>query len=131
MAAHLRENLTAVQVRFGDSDALGHINNASLVIYAEIGRLAFFSQFPDFVQSLILARITADYRKQVTLEHRVSVYTAVERVGTSSITLRQEIRANDEMAVECTSVVVHFDYATQRSSPLPEHIRHALEVVSA
>lgn len=117
---------TDIQVRFADSDALGHINNASFASYAEIARLEFLSEFPELVKSLILAHLVIDFRRQVTLNQQVSVDTAVERVGETSIHLRQWINADDEMSAEITAVVVHFDYVTQRPVPVPDDVRAAL-----
>jgi acyl-CoA thioester hydrolase len=117
---------TPIQLRFADTDALGHVNNAALVTYLEIGRLDYFARFPGFVQSLILARLAVDFRRQVRLEDQVVVQTSLEQLGTSSITLRQVVLAGGEVAVECRSVVVHFDYDAQRSVPVPAAIREAL-----
>lgn len=115
-----------IQVRFADSDALGHLNNAAFAAYAEIGRLDFLSEYPDFVKSLILAHLTIDFRRQVTLNQEVTVQTGVESVGTSSVHLRQWIQADGEVAAEIGSVVVFFNYVTQRPEALPADIRASL-----
>jgi len=72
---------TDIQVRFGDSDALGHINNASFATYAEVARLAFFSDLGGTVQSLILANLCIDFRRQVKVDEPVHVDTWVEKIG--------------------------------------------------
>ena len=115
-----------IQVRFGDSDALGHLNNVAFAAYAEIGRLDFLGEFPEFVKSLILAHLTIDFRRQVTLNQEVTVETAVESVGKSSVHLRQWIQADGDVAAEIGSVVVFFNYATQRTEELPDDIRASL-----
>jgi len=116
-----------IQVRFGDTDALGHINNASFAAYTEVGRLDFLSRIGESVKSLILATLYIDYRKQVGWRDTVSVETWVEKLGNSSITLLQTIYANDKRAADVRSVVVHFDYANNRSRPLTPEMRVALE----
>jgi acyl-CoA thioester hydrolase len=103
-----------IQMRFSDTDALGHVNNGSFVIYSEAGRLAFAGILGSGVRSLILARIAVDFRKQVVFGESIVVETWVERIGTTSVTLRQHIRANGALAAEVSSVVVSFDYAEQR-----------------
>ncbi len=117
---------TDIQVRFADSDALGHINNATFASYAEIGRLDFLSDYPELVKSLILAHLVIDFRQQVTLNQNVTVDTAVERVGETSVHLRQWVNADDEVSAEIKAVIVHFDYATQRPVPVPDDVRAAL-----
>ena len=122
---------TPIQLRFADSDALGHVNNATLATYVETGRLDFFAPFDGFVNSLILAHLSLDYRRQVRLHQRVEVHTSLERVGTSSVALRQLVLADGEVAVEARCVVVHFDYAAQQPAPVPEHVRRQLLALQA
>jgi acyl-CoA thioester hydrolase len=115
-----------IQVRFGDTDALGHVNNASFASYAEMARLDFLRRIGKSVTSLILATLYIDFRRQVRFGEAVHVDTRVERLGTTSITLEQTIYANDEVAADVKSVVVHFDYATGKAMPLTEDIRSTL-----
>jgi len=117
---------TDIQVRFGDTDALGHINNASFASYAELGRLDFLGQLGGSVRSLILATLYIDFRRQVKLGERVHVETFVTKLGRTSITLGQTIFANDERAAEVSSVVVYFDYAANRAMELTQDVRDVL-----
>jgi acyl-CoA thioester hydrolase len=118
---------TDVQMRFGDTDALGHINNASFATYAEIGRLEFLKQLGGSVRSLILASLYLDFRRQIQLGETLHVDTWVERLGTTSFTLGQAIYANEQLAADVKSVVVFFDYEAQKSTPLPDAVRWVLE----
>jgi acyl-CoA thioester hydrolase len=121
-----RTHLVDIQLRFADTDALGHVNNGSYVVYAETGRLEFLKTFGSAVRSLILAHLAVDFRKQVVYGQSVSVETWVTRVGTTSVTLAQVIRADGELAAEVHSVVVCFDYATQRPTPWSDEVRALL-----
>ena len=116
---------TPVQIRFGDTDALGHLNNASYAVYAEVGRLAFLETLGAEVGALILARLEVDFRAQARYGEAVAVDTWVERVGTTSVTLRQHVCADARVAAEVRSVVVRFDYAAQRPAPWPDAVRAA------
>lgn len=115
-----------IQVRFCDTDALGHINNASFANYAEIGRLEALKAIGEHVTSLILARLAIDFRAQVNLADRVVVHTWVERIGRSSITLKQTVLSNGKIAADVGSVVVYFDYATGSARELPEDLKSRL-----
>ena len=117
---------TEIQTRFGDTDALGHVNNASFAAYAEVARLEFLKELGTSVTTLILASLYVDYRRQVGWDERVHVETAVEKLGRSSLTLVQTIFANDERAADVKSVVVHFDYASSQSRELTTEIRAVL-----
>ncbi len=126
MLESARTHRTDIQVRFGDTDALGHINNASFAAYAESARLDFLRCLGKSVRSLILASLYVDFRRQVAYGERVHVDTAVERVGNSSITLSQTIFADDQRAADVRSVVVYFDYPNKKSRELTDEMRAAL-----
>ncbi len=85
---------TTVQMRFGDTDALGHVNNASFAAYAETARLDFLERLGESVTSLILANLSIDYRRQVAFRESIVVESWVERLGKSSIALVQVVLAN-------------------------------------
>jgi acyl-CoA thioester hydrolase len=115
-----------IQVRFGDTDALGHVNNASFASYTEVARLDFLTVLGKSVRSLILASLYIDFRRQIKFGQRVHVETRIERLGTSSVTLAQTIYADDEPATDVRSVVVYFDYANGKSRALTDEMRDAL-----
>jgi len=117
---------TDIQLRFADSDALGHINNASFATYAEMARLDFLSTLGESVQRMILANLTIDFRRQVQVTDVVHVDSWVERLGSSSMAIAHTIFANAERAADVKSVVVYFDYASARAMPLTDDMRAGL-----
>lgn len=123
---------TEIQVRFNDTDALGHLNNTSYALYAEQGRVAFMDTFrAEGVFSegvfVILARLELDFIRQVRYRDRVHVLTRVAKLGNTSLTLEQEVYGNDELAARVKSVVVVFDYNAQKPTPIPDRARELLE----
>ena len=118
---------TELQMRFSDTDALGHVNNIAFVSYAETGRVDFLKRLGHSVTSLILAHVAIDYRRQIGFGEALHIDTWVETLGKSSITLGQTIWANDERAADVKSVAVHFDYAAGKPMELTAEIRAVLE----
>jgi acyl-CoA thioester hydrolase len=118
---------TELQMRFSDTDALGHVNNIAFASYAETGRVDFLKRLGHSVTSLILANVTIDYRRQISFGESLRIDTWVEALGRSSITLGQTIWANEERAADVRSVAVHFDYMTGKPIELTEEIRAVLE----
>jgi acyl-CoA thioester hydrolase len=120
-----------IAIRWRDLDGLRHVNNAVYATYLEEARDALFEQvlpgttFWDYV----LVRVAIDFRRELRLEdERVVVSCRVERVGRSSITLREEIRtASGELAAESEAVIVARDPESGRSRPLTEAERDALD----
>lgn len=115
-----------VQLRFGDTDALGHVNNAAYATFAELGRVDLMGSVSWDEGGPILARIAIDFHAQVRLGSRVVVTTEVESIRRSSIALHQEILADGVKAATVRSVVVWFDYQAQRSVRVPDPVRQAL-----
>lgn len=118
----------AIQVRFADSDALGHINNATFATYAELARLEFLSTLGESVQQLILANLVIDFRRQVLVTDAVHVDSWVEKLGNTSMSIAHAIFANGERAADIKSVVVYFDYASSKAMPLTREMRERLTV---
>lgn len=117
-----------IQVRFNDTDALGHINNTSFALYAEYARVEFLDNLRTGEVYLILAHLSLDFVKQVKFREEVYLTTQVEKIGKTSLTLFQEVYANDEVAAKVRSVVVLFDYGTQKAVRIPDGIREQLSV---
>ena len=117
---------TEIQVRFNDTDALGHINNTSFALYAEYARVEFLDSLRTDDVYLILAHLSIDFVKQVKFREAVHVTTQVEKIGNSSVTLVQEVYASGEVAARVRSTVVLFDYGAQKSVRIPDEVREQL-----
>ena len=113
----------ALQIRFGDTDALGHVNNAVYASYAELGRIDYIARIGLPATGFILARLAMDFRRQVKLGERCRITTEMARVGNTSMTMRQVMYAEGEVACEYEAVVVWFDYETNRPVPIPPEQR--------
>ncbi len=117
---------TDIQVRFFDSDAFGHLSNIAFSLYAEQARVDFFFNVIKQNNNLILAHIDLDFLKQADLKDEIYVETSVIKIGNTSITIKQDIIANGEIASATKSVIVLFDYGTQRPMAIPDQARALL-----
>ncbi len=119
-----------IQPRFNETDAIGHINNAVVINWAEEARNPFFRIFtPDLDPKkweLILARNEVDYIKQIYHTSEVDIETYFSKIGNSSIILEHEFFQNNEKVAHCKSVIIHFDYKTQKSVRIPDDKREIL-----
>ena len=116
--------------RFNDTDALGHINNASIATWFEEGRRSIFEYFiPDLDPkkwNLIIARLEIDYLAQGYYQKTTTVKTFVEKIGNSSFVLLQEALQDGVTISRGKSFLVCFDYEKQKSFPIPEDIKAKL-----
>ena len=125
-----------IEIRWRDLDALRHVNNAVYATYLEEARDEWFlralgpgGSFWDYV----LARLAIDFRRELTQDDdALLVRTRLVRIGTSSLTFREEIVSlAGWVAAEAESVVVARDSDTGRSRPLTDAERSALTDVLA
>jgi acyl-CoA thioester hydrolase len=116
-----------IQVRFGDTDMFGHVNNAAFASYVELGRLRFLEALGQPPAGLILARLALDFRRQLHFGDEPALETFVTRLGTTSFGLGQRLVLAGGSVCDADSVVVCFDYAAQRPVPIPDVLRRGLE----
>lgn len=117
--------------RFAETDALGHINNTAIPVWLEQARAPVFRLFiPDLDPKkwrLIVAKIEVSFLQEIVYGHTVEVRTYVEKIGNSSFQVGQEVHQRGQCCAKGSSVLVHFNYATKKSEPIPAEIRAALE----
>jgi len=111
------------RVRFSDRDALGHVNNAVYSTYLEEARIDILGGLTDF----ILARVEIDFRSELRDADEVVVRSRLDRIGTTSFTLRHEIHAAGQLVAEATSVIVAYDYARGQTDEVSDELRERLE----
>jgi acyl-CoA thioester hydrolase len=124
---------TPIQVRFRDTDAFGHVNNAVFFTYIELARIRYlldvlqpdepFDRLP-----LILARVELDFRSPIMFGEDVEVETRVDRIGRSSIAMSHRMTAGTDgrLVGESQSVLVTYDYAIARPMPVPDEWRRKI-----
>lgn len=116
--------------RFSETDALGHISNTTLPVWFEVGREGLFRRIHPAMTleewPLIVARFEVDLKSQMFLGHEVTIKTAIEKLGNSSLTVFQEAWQQGILAATGRTVLVYFDYSTQRSRPFTDSIRQRL-----
>lgn len=118
-----------MSVRWGDMDALGHVNNVQYYRYGESGRIAYFEPLeqedPRFWKDygIILASMGCDFLAQVHYPAQLEIGTRVSRIGRSSIGMQSAIFLDGRVVAVLNGVVTWFDYAAQKTLPVPEHVR--------
>ena len=111
-----------VQLRWSDPDSLGHVNHARALSLLEDARLAMVDGPGG---GMVLARLEADYLRQLyyRVGERPCITSWVTRIGTKSLTVRQELVQDGQVAIRADVVLVMFDFATDTSRALTDHER--------
>jgi acyl-CoA thioester hydrolase len=121
-----------VTPRFGDMDILGHINNTVPVVWFELARNPLFQIFDPSLKlaretfPLIMAHTDYDYADQLYFQHNVEIRTWISRIGTKSFTVYHEAWQQGRLCVKGNAVVVHYDFNTEQTTPIPEEKKRLL-----
>lgn len=123
---------THVQVRLGDLDPFGHVNNAVVATYVEQGRVVYLRDVLEtgadpVSMPFILARLEIDYLAQTLFDDPVEVGTRVDWIGRSSVHMSHLLtgRGGRELA-RSEAVLVAFDYEIEKPVPVSEAWRAAM-----
>jgi acyl-CoA thioester hydrolase len=128
--------LYETEVRFRDLDAMRHVNNATFITYLESARLGWWLDVTrrDGLEALdlILARTEIDYRAPAFFGDsvRIGVRCVSMRRSSFALELRVEEKTTGRLLAEARKVCVYYDFAAQRSRPIPAPIRALLEAQS-
>lgn len=118
-------------VRFGDTDAMGHVNNAKFLTYLEDARVGFFRRVSgDLIAlgGLILARTEIDFVKPILFGAGPVRTTAwVTSVGTKSFRMGYSMEQDGAVVGRAEAVMVAYDYAAGSSRALTGDERAVLE----
>lgn len=122
-------------VRPTEIDVNGHVNNAKFIEYLEWGREEWYerNQLP-YDRLLAMGAVTVsvniniNYRRECRQGEKLTVVTRPERLGRTSFSFRQEIRAADgAVAVDALVTLVTIDAETRRPRAVPPELAKAVE----
>jgi acyl-CoA thioester hydrolase len=123
-----------IEVRYGDLDPQGHLNNARYLTYMEQARIQYIKHlgllkgdsFMDM--GVILADIHITFRAPVQFGQAVRVGVRVARLGNKSMDMLHDIEdaGSGEVLASGTAVLVAYDYHNSRSIPIAEEWRRII-----
>lgn len=122
-----------ITVRFGETDALGHINNTSYFVYLEETRIRFFESVGADMDlknwNFILASTKCDFINQGYFNQKLTIKTYVSKIGTKSFQLEHDILCaqTKQLIAQGNAIIVYFDFKNQKSAVIPDKLREELE----
>ncbi|HUI87428.1 MAG TPA: thioesterase family protein [Anaerolineales bacterium] len=121
-----------VEIRYGDLDPQGHVNNAKYLTFFEQARvhylihLGLFTKDQSFMNiGVIVADAHVAFQAPIQYGDEVKVGVRTAKLGNKSITLEQNIVntvSGQEMA-KGEIVMVTFDYRAKKTTPVPDDWR--------
>jgi acyl-CoA thioester hydrolase len=127
-------HIELIPIRWGDMDAMGHVNNTVYFRFMEQARIRWFDRLvpgPEAWQStgVVIANASCNYRRAITYPGTVQVKLFVGAPGGASVPTTYELRVDDDPQpyADGAATVVFIDMKTQKSRRIPEEIRARLE----
>lgn len=124
-----------IEVRYGDLDPQGHVNNAKHLTYFEQARVAYllelglFTKDQSFMEiGVILADVHITYFEPIYFGQTIKVGVHAARFGAKSMTWEQNIVDADtgkELA-KGEVVIVTYDYKEEKTIPIPPEWREKI-----
>lgn len=121
-------------IRWGDMDAMGHVNNVVYFRYMEQARISWFERLVPAraawnSSGIVVASTSCNFRRAMTYPGTVEVKLYAARPGGSSVATYYEMRIDQdpEPYADGAAVVVFIDMQTQKAVRIPEEIRALLQ----
>lgn len=123
----MKEFAITITPRLYETDALGHINNATIAAWFEVVRVRFLESLvdhsPDIIKNWILASVQIDFIGETFYGTDVTAKIVAASIGNSSFTLHTEMFQGERQTVRGKAVLVHLDPESKSPSRIPDALR--------
>jgi len=121
----------AIEVRYGDLDPQGHVNNARFFTYIEQARISYVISLglwdgkSFFDIGFILAEARLTFHSPIHFGQEPIVYVRVSRLGNKSLTMHYLLmdKVSGEKFATGESIQVAYDYRGKTTIEIPERWR--------
>ncbi|MCQ2298352.1 MAG: acyl-CoA thioesterase [Bacteroidales bacterium] len=124
-------HIVPLQVRYNDVDQQGHINNAVIMEFFDLGKSDYFetvgiSVTPESDFTVLIVHYDVDFTGQMLFHDKMQVCTRLEKLGNKSLTLHQEVHANGKCCVVCHTILSGYSRSAHASAVIPEEIKERI-----
>jgi acyl-CoA thioester hydrolase len=133
-AARKLVHTSRMPIRWGDMDAMGHVNNTVYFRYMEQTRIEWFYAFAERLgaepyagQGPVIVNASCTFIEPLVYPGEVEVKMYVGEPGRSSFGSHYDIAMNGKKYAEGAAKMVWIDRRSGRSMPLPELLRSSLQ----
>jgi len=133
---HRLAHVERIPIRWGDMDAMGHVNNTVYFRFMEQTRISWLDVLAPEDEAwgstgVVIANASCNFLRPMTYPGTVEVRLSIGRVGGSSVPTHYELRVDDDPApyADGAAVVVFIGMQSQKPVRIPETIRRRLETI--
>lgn len=124
-----------VPIRWGDMDAMGHVNNTLYLRYMESARIELMEDSGFAVNPVgvgfVIANIFCNFIRQLEYPGEVLVKSYIGAIGRSSFDMYHELLRTDDTSgtvyANGGATLVWLDFPKQKSLPMPDGLRDWLK----
>jgi acyl-CoA thioester hydrolase len=127
-------HIERIAIRWGDMDAMGHVNNTVYFRYMEQARISWFDALVPEEEAwkstgIVIANAACNFKRPFNYPGMVEVKVFTGALGGSSVPTFYEMRIEKEEAIyaDGEATVVFIDMKTQKPVRIPEEIRKRLQ----
>jgi len=120
-----------IAIRWGDMDAMGHVNNTVYFGYMEQARIGWFEALVPRGEAwnsmgIVIVNASCNFRRPINYPGTVEVKVFAGAPGGSSVPTFYELSIEDEIYADGAATVVFIDMQQQKPVRIPEAIRGLL-----
>jgi acyl-CoA thioester hydrolase len=124
-----------IEVRYGDLDPQGHVNNAKHLTYFEQARIAYlvelglFTKDQSFMEiGVILADVHITYLAPIYFGEQIKVGVHISKLGNKSMKWEQKIVdvESDKEIAKGEVIMVTYDYRAEKTILIPQEWREKI-----
>jgi acyl-CoA thioester hydrolase len=128
------------RVRFGDLDAMQHMNNVEFLRFFETARIDYIrSLMPERAPTkrqefgFIFAECHIAYRAPAFYDEEIRTFVWASELARSSLRVEFEMRSESDgrLIADGYGVLVGYDYVEGRARPIPDELRGRIDIVPA
>jgi len=121
-----------IPIRWGDMDAMGHVNNTVYFRYMEQARIGWFDALVPAADAwkntgIVIANASCNFKRALNYPGTVEVRVTIDPPGGSSVGTFYELIVDETLYADGAAVVVFIDMKSQKPVRIPEGIRSLLQ----
>ena len=121
-----------IEIRWGDMDAMGHVNNTVYFRYMEQARINWFESLVPRggawrTMSIVIVNASCNFKKPINYPGTVEVRVFAGAPGGSSVPTYYELLVDSQLYADGAATVVFVDPQQQKPMRIPEEIRSLMQ----
>jgi acyl-CoA thioester hydrolase len=121
-----------IAIRWGDMDAMGHVNNTVYFRYMEQARIGWFDGLVPQAEAwtttgIVIVNASCHFKRPLNYPGTVEVQVFTGPPGGSSVSTFYDLRMNEMLYADGAATVVFIDMRKQKPIRIPQSIREAMQ----